>query len=639
MFSFAKSLFAMPPDPIAEQNLSARLPDIDQLDPSSSADRDRLLSFLADCTPRFPPPERLPCANVQVHLYKACEQLGTRACTGCRLVSYCSKECQQQHWKVHKQDCKNPMKSNTWKPIWVREGRQPRFVNNEPDTFESRMADGHSRGLSLWGNTPAFDLINLSANEKDSKRDFSIAFPASGDLRHVIKTINSLPDDYTGKLDVYLNDGCVPVVARNLVLLLLLGTITDPVLAANVAIHFWYSICMPVEYKQKISVALLSFMKTLGLGAADGRSDVPTLLGGGSSELIFAVSGEEYEKLMMCFQYYLVPEASTESVQQAYDAVRRAPSRADYRDRMYARLRPSHRVAFQEYRLFGIVLPFGAVNAHFNYPNRSLFSPGGEWLQKDYADPLSGWDTREVIATGKKYGAQSEDIYGCLYFHLSEQLQKFSRRLQKFRVSFKLSSLDATELAKTLRASPTPVRFDRISVSNIFDEQYVGLRGVLENWAPLLADSPTAAIVGYFMNWPFGQKGGRVVDAGPRSRVVREAMEKLGEKWKSRLNGGMDPETAATMMFCFLVDLDSVYDNSAPFDAYLKAKGLGEVLKKTRLSLREKHAIVPHRLGVPLGAPVNAVPDWPDEESWYQATSLVSNTWSERFVEFIPQKK
>ncbi|EAU89177.2 hypothetical protein CC1G_08584 [Coprinopsis cinerea okayama7 len=572
----------MPPDPIAEQNLSARLPDIDQLDPSSSADRDRLLGFLADCTPRFPPPERLPCANVQVHLYKAY--------------------------------CKNPMKSNTWKPIWVREGRQP-----------------------SWGNTPAFDLINLSANEKDSKRDFSIVFPASGDLRHVVKTINSLPDDYTGKLDVYLNDGCVPVVARNLVLLLLLGTITDPVLAANVAIHFWYSICMPVEYKQKISVALLSFMKTLG--AADGRSDVPTLLGGGSSELIFAVSGEEYEKLMMCFQYYLVPEASTESVQQAYDAVRRAPSRADFRDRMYARLRPSHRVAFQEYRLFGIVLPFGAVNAHFNYPNRSLFSPGGEWLQKDYADPLSGWDTREVIATGKKYGAQSEDIYGCLYFHLSEQLQKFSRRLQKFRVSFKLSSLDATELAKTLRASPTPVRFDRISVSNIFDEQYVGLRGVLENWAPLLADSPTAAIVGYFMNWPFGQKGGRVVDAGPRSRVVREAMEKLGEKWKSRLNGGMDPETAATMMFCFLVDLDSVYDNSAPFDAYLKAKGLGEVLKKTRLSLREKHAIVPHRLGVPLGAPVNAVPDWPDEESWYQATNLVSNTWCERFVEFIHQKK
>ena len=72
--------------------------------------------------------------------------------------------------------------------------------------------------------------------------------------------------------------------------------------------------------------------------------------------------------------------------------MRTAPSRRDYRDRMYAGLKPSHRVAFQEYRRFGIVLPFGAINAHFNVPNRSLFSPTGRWLQTDYADPLEGWE-------------------------------------------------------------------------------------------------------------------------------------------------------------------------------------------------------------------------------------------------------
>ena len=59
---------------------------------------------------------------------------------------------------------------------------------------------------------------------------------------------------------------------------------------------------------------------------------------------------------------------------------------------MYAKLRPSHRVAFQEFRRFGIVLPFGAPNAHFNVPNPSLFSPEGKWLQTDYADPLMGWE-------------------------------------------------------------------------------------------------------------------------------------------------------------------------------------------------------------------------------------------------------
>jgi hypothetical protein len=60
---------------------------------------------------------------------------------------------------------------------------------------------------------------------------------------------------------------------------------------------------------------------------------------------------------------------------------------------MYLALRPAHRVAFHEFRRFGIVLPFGAMNAHFNCPNLSLFSPEGKWLQTDYADPLEGWES------------------------------------------------------------------------------------------------------------------------------------------------------------------------------------------------------------------------------------------------------
>jgi len=47
---------------------------------------------------------------------------------------------------------------------------------------------------------------------------------------------------------------------------------------------------------------------------------------------------------------------------------------------------------------------------------------------------------------------------------------------------------------------PASIRFDRIEVSNILDANYVGMRGVLTHWAPFLAESNTAAIVGYFMN-------------------------------------------------------------------------------------------------------------------------------------------
>jgi hypothetical protein len=65
------------------------------------------------------------------------------------------------------------------------------------------------------------------------------------------------------------------------------------------------------------------------------------------------------------------------------------------------------------------------------------------------------------------------------------------------------------------------VRFDRIQVSNILDANYVGIDGVLSDWAPLLKNNRTAVIVGYFMNWVIMQQGGRALSAGP------QAMKKL----------------------------------------------------------------------------------------------------------------
>jgi len=102
------------------------------------------------------------------------------------------------------------------------------------------------------------DLINLGKNENDASQDLSIALiglcwfscycghriitsAASGDLRHVVETINSLPDDYSGHLQVLINDVTLPVVARNIAILLILGTVSDETMAADIALHFWYS--------------------------------------------------------------------------------------------------------------------------------------------------------------------------------------------------------------------------------------------------------------------------------------------------------------------------------------------------------------------------------------------------------------
>ena len=60
---------------------------------------------------------------------------------------------------------------------------------------------------------------------------------------------------------------------------------------------------------------------------------------------------------------YISSNFSLGDVRREYDEVRKAPSRCDYRERVCIHLWPSHRVAFQEYYDFGIVLPLGAVNA------------------------------------------------------------------------------------------------------------------------------------------------------------------------------------------------------------------------------------------------------------------------------------
>ena len=74
------------------------------------------------------------------------------------------------------------------------------------------------------------------------------------------------------------------------------------------------------------------------------------------------------------------------------------------------------------------------------------------------------------------------------------------------------------------------MRFDRIHVSNIFDANYIGISGVLSDWAPLLAKGETAVIIGYFMNWVAVQKNGRAMSAGPK--VSKMLFDRLLEEGK-----------------------------------------------------------------------------------------------------------
>jgi hypothetical protein len=86
------NLRAMPPDPLSNPQMHTKLKDLDASALDLSALHDMIQeSAMADSKLRFPPPEVLPCANVETEKYRACQNPGKMACSSCRLVSYCSK--------------------------------------------------------------------------------------------------------------------------------------------------------------------------------------------------------------------------------------------------------------------------------------------------------------------------------------------------------------------------------------------------------------------------------------------------------------------------------------------------------------------------------------------------------------------
>ncbi|KAF9236097.1 hypothetical protein BU15DRAFT_50530, partial [Melanogaster broomeanus] len=577
----------------------------------------------------------LPCANVEVDQLQTCENRGKSRCSACKLVSYCSQECQKKHWKIHKHDCRAQIRSDEWQPIWAIERRSPIFVDGSSGPGQSR-ATRPSRGrldvgLALWGNVPAVDVVNLQNNEAELSRDLSLAFIASGDLRHVVRTVNALGPDYSGHLKILLNDRACPVVSRHITLLLILATIPDVALAADIALHFWYSVSLPAEYRIQISHLITTFLQeSSAQPVTQSLGDHSTL----TCMLTEDIAAHMYNDTTVSM--------SIDQAQIEYDRVQNVPSQIDYLHCIYMGLKPSHRLALSNFRRLGIVLPFGAMNAHFNMPNTSLFSLAGEWLQTGFADPLQSWDTNTVIEAGMAHGATPEDIYGCLYFMLSDELRTFARRIRALPISFHIFSTDArylslaiTEGELTAYGIPPTVRFDRVETSNILDPNYVGVQDVLEAWGRLLAPGDHATIVGYFLNWFAFQEGATVHDAGEGvcARITKQLVQAGRRKLPFEVPGF---DELYIVTYSLFRSMDALYDNSKAFRAFLNAQGLPSVLAATNIRLRDKHTIVPHvrRLRVPLEGKEDDLPGFEDAETWYRYTCLMGRAWSERFVEF-----
>jgi hypothetical protein len=102
--------------------------------------------------------------------------------------------------------------------------------------------------LSLLKVKTYISLSQVSTSLNTSELYINDCLAASGDIRNVVLTVNGLPEDYTGQLDITINDITPFVTIRNILLLSLLGKIPNTRKAADVALHVWYSAFVPPEY-------------------------------------------------------------------------------------------------------------------------------------------------------------------------------------------------------------------------------------------------------------------------------------------------------------------------------------------------------------------------------------------------------
>ncbi|KAL8792020.1 MAG: hypothetical protein Q9195_005361 [Heterodermia aff. obscurata] len=349
----------------------------------------------------------------------------------------------------------------------------------------------------LWGNVPAFDVLNLEKNEGVGyAKDIDLCFAASGDLRNMICSVNGLSNSYKGTCAIVLNDKNYNVVARNITMLLLAAHL-PPLDAAELILHVWYS----GRLSQGMLDAIKKYVKEAVaevVAKIKGKSDnvmQSKKWTYGDVEMRVCLYKPQWNTLLQILE----AKHEVQKTEQERQKIVLAPSRIDYRDRELYKLSGPRRLCTTKFRETGVLAPFGSCLEQFNCSNPLLFNEtNSTWLQKDSASPLDGWSIQNP---SNLQLTPKNDINGRLYFYVREFIQEFCRRIQHplSRTHFTLFCLDAAHLPKYLKR---PV-FDRLEVSNIADDYYLNVHRTLAIFAPLLKSpsvNPHAALITLFLN-------------------------------------------------------------------------------------------------------------------------------------------
>ena len=181
-----------------------------------------------------------------------------------------------------------------------------------------------------------------------------------------MRTVNSLPPDYTGKCEILLNDRDPIVVHRNFLILLTLLNPNIPIPgAAELALEFMYSAALsPQAYSWLCRCVSRAFGSNILDDEKPLANESFSTRGQGDLHAIFKLDDLK-EFLKMPLLTYRFEDAMKNMHSAMFH-----PSCIDYRDRHLAGLEPVHRVAWTHHRQTGVLAPFSAKTSHLTEPNR-----------------------------------------------------------------------------------------------------------------------------------------------------------------------------------------------------------------------------------------------------------------------------
>ncbi|KAJ7780148.1 hypothetical protein DFH07DRAFT_1026108 [Mycena maculata] len=595
---------------------------------ADKVDLQGLMSFGIGSSPTSGTVSHLMCGNATNA--KSCPSQGLYACEQCHLIKYCSEKCKAQHWSKHRSYCLHPYLSETWQPMWVTERRDPSFL------YPSHLLTLYRPTVDFWGDLPAMDCLRLQTNEGMNDHrplgDLKLCFAASGDIRNLVQTVNSLPSDYTGYCDILLNDTNPVLVNRNFVILFVLLS-SGPSLeeAAELATHLMYSAALPGGGAEYVKRCISFIYESTGEFEAD-LSFQRCLNTRGEGKVYSVQPSTGIKRLLEMFHSTYPLNSALKSMKETT----MAPDRLDSNEKYFASLKPSHRMSFQRFRDTGILAPFSLSTVNFTQPNRFLFSPQGVWLVPEDANPLFGWDVSGVQSSGIKHGTSPEDILGCLFFHVKDEFREFAKRVKELRIDIHVTSFDAGILSKGITIGALPAfedaSFDRILTSNLVD--HVGLRTCLSDWGPLLnRENPYASILMQTKAW-HTHRPHAAAQWGPNAmKVLMEKCNKipgLEVKMKSVFAQGV----RSPALFRLVESLDAFSENEDAFQEYLRDQDTHSSAAAFDLQLRAAHRVHPRRFGIPLDAPKwQKLPDLSSNE-FYDLFTIGGANLPVRFLEF-----